>query len=95
MWNKIAIVGFPPPRAVLAFGKNHYKKGRKIKAVYFPAMTKEEDGDYDGDCDYSETEDKFYWPEGWYEWNLSEETHYHVDEIEITHWCELPEEPEC
>jgi len=39
--------------------------------------------------DYNETEDTYYWPEGWYEWNQYEECHWQV-ETEPTHWQPLP-----
>ena len=45
--------------------------------------------DFDGDADYNEKEDQYYWPEGWYEWNRHEETHWRVEET-VTHWMQLP-----
>ena len=45
--------------------------------------------DFDGDEDYDEKTDTSYWPEGWYEWNRYEETHWRVDET-VTHWMALP-----
>ena len=40
-------------------------------------------------ADYNEKEDLYYWPEGWYEWNRHEETHWRVGET-VTHWMALP-----
>lgn len=54
----------------------------------------EDDGDhYQGEPDYCEKTDTYYWPEGWYEWNYYEETHWKIDG-EVTHWMALPELPE-
>ena len=47
----------------------------------------------DGDGgDYNEADDTTYWPEGWYEWNEFEETHWALD-VEPTHWMPLPAPP--
>ena len=63
------------------------------RAAYVPKFTINcEDQDYDGDQDYNEAEDKYYWPEGWYEWNDCDETHWMIN-AKITHWCLLPEPP--
>jgi hypothetical protein len=63
------------------------------RAAYVPKFTINcEDQDYDGDQDYNEIEDKYYWPEGWYEWNDCEETHWMIN-AKITHWMPLPEPP--
>jgi len=50
-----------------------------------------EDWEYNGDEDYNEEDDKFYWPEGWYEWNEMEEVHWMCKEV--SHWKELPNLP--
>ena len=39
--------------------------------------------------EYDEATDQYWCPEGWYEWNEHEETHWAVDETP-TAWCELP-----
>lgn len=49
--------------------------------------------DYDGDADYCEEKDGYYWPEGWYEWNDGEEMHYMIGDT-VTHWAPLPGLPE-
>ena len=46
----------------------------------------------DGATYYDEATDETYWPEGWYEWNEHEDTHWRVDR-EPTHWMPLPEPP--
>ena len=48
--------------------------------------------DFDGDEDYDETTDTSYWPEGWYEWNHYEETHWRVD-APVRYWAALPPPP--
>ena len=45
--------------------------------------------DDSGFGEYDEATDTYYCPEGWYEWNEHEETHWAVDETP-TAWCELP-----
>jgi hypothetical protein len=42
--------------------------------------------------DYQESDDCYYWPEGWYEWNEFEECHWALD-TEPTYWMPLPEAP--
>lgn len=81
-----------PQLPVSAYGINTFGKGRTIKAKWIPKFNKEEEGDYDGDADYDEENDIFYWPEGWYEWNECEDMHFKVD-FPITHWQPLPEPP--
>lgn len=49
-----------------------------------------------GDCDfgeYDEAADDWYWPEGWYEWNEHEETHWAVTETALN-WMPLPAPPQ-
>ena len=95
MWKEIVKDGLPEKEIpYIAYGKNSHGKGRKIKAVYIPKFSHEDDGDYEGDGDYSEEKDCYFWPEGWYEWNLSDETNYFVGEIDITHYTEFPADPE-
>ena len=61
------------------------------RACWVPKYTEEDTGNYLGDASYNEENDTYYWPEGWYEWNQHEETHWVIDG-EITHWAliELP-----
>lgn len=50
-----------------------------------------EDWEYNGDEDYNEEDDKFYWPEGWYEWNEMEEVRWMCKKV--SYWKELPNLP--
>ncbi len=66
--------------------------GRKhpIRACWIEKFSKEIGAsDFNGIEDYDEKTDASYWPEGWYEWNRHEDTHWWVDEI-VTHWMALP-----
>ena len=47
-----------------------------------------EDWEFHGAEDYNETDDKYYWPEGWYEWNEMEEVHWMCKDVLL--WTELP-----
>ena len=61
-----------------------------IRAMWAAKHTLEVGMDDDsGFGEYDETTDTYYCPEGWYEWNEHEETHWAVDETP-TAWCELP-----
>lgn len=82
-------------RNVLAFFRYASTgKGRRVRAMYAPHLSLSEDdwGDFQGDTDYSDETDLTYWPEGWYETNECEETHWKLTE-EVTHWLPLPAEP--
>lgn len=86
-WIKITEKMPEPGNIVLSFGKNTI-----LRAVYIPEYFMEDQDNFLGELDYSEENDEFYWPEGWYEWNVHEDTHWKVS-FEITHWMELPEYP--
>jgi hypothetical protein len=80
---------------VLVCGKNSYGKTRILRACYIPKYHMEDDGDsFSGDTEYNEEKDMNYWPEGWYEWNEMEETHWLID-FEVKYWMQLPEPPAC
>lgn len=79
---------------VIAYGYNRAGKLRRIRAAYVHKFTIEDaNDDYMGPTDYSEENDMSYWPEGWYEWNEQEDTHW-VVEFDILGWQPLPEVPE-
>jgi hypothetical protein len=75
------------------YGLNECRKGRTMKARWIPKFYKEDDAElFLGTCDYDEETDMYYWPEGWYEWNECEETHWLIP-FPITHWQPLPPAP--
>ena len=77
---------------VLAYLKNPLGKGRRIRAFWATKRTLESSGEFDDWADYDEEKDCYYTPEGWYEANEYEETHWHVTDP-VTHWMPLPEPP--
>jgi hypothetical protein len=60
-------------------------------AQYAPRWTllQSEHGDPDAGGDYDESRDEYYVPEGWYETNEFEETHWRING-QVTHWMPLP-----
>ena len=86
----------PEPGAyVLAVFRYTTGKQRVIRAMHAPRHTLSEDdyGEFVTEgADYDEATDTTYWPEGWYECNENEETHWQVHE-EVTHWMPLPASP--
>lgn len=77
---------------VLAFVTNSHGKTRRLRAHWIAKHTEEMwDGD-DMDGDYSEEKDTTYTPEGWYETNDYEDTHWFIHDP-VTHWMPLPAPP--
>lgn len=76
-----------PPNGTPVLADTGHK--HPIRACWIQKFSEEVSCDWDGDADYNEKEDQYYWPEGWYEWNRHEETHWRVDET-VTHWMALP-----
>ena len=65
-----------------------------IRACWIAKFTQEIGAsDFEGDDDYDEATDTAYWPEGWYEWNRFDETHWLVDKP-VKNWALLPAAPE-
>ncbi len=83
-----------PGEHVLAVFRYSSGSQRVIRAMHAPHHTLSEDdwGEFITGADYDEATDTTYWPEGWYECNENEETHWHVTE-EVTHWMPLPAPP--
>jgi hypothetical protein len=76
---------------VIAYYKNQSGNSRRIRAAY--AGPKSLEADLESDFgEYDEEADTYWCPEGWYEQNEYEETHWQVDET-VTHWMPLPEPP--
>lgn len=64
---------------------------RAAHAPRFTLLTGLDDNFPDGG-DYNEEADDYYWPEGWYEWNQYEDTHWRLwDAPEF--WMPLPDAP--
>lgn len=92
-WHKITESLPEPERPV--FAMCNINGGQvAIRACWIPDKSKEDEGDYEGDSVYDEAQDKYFWPEGWYEWNLCEEAHFFVD-FPITHWLEITGPEDC
>lgn len=78
---------------VLAHITNSHGKTRRLRAQW---IAKHTDELWDGDDmagDYSEETDTTYTPEGWYETNEYEETHFHINDP-VSHWMPLPPGPD-
>jgi len=76
---------------VLAYFINEYGKPRRIRAFYAPRFTVTTGVDNDW-YEFKDGDDEAYLPEGWYESNEFEDTHWHVTD-KVTHWMPLPEPP--
>lgn len=63
----------------------------KVARACWAAKHTLEAGDFDGVADYDKAADEYYCPEGWYEWNEFEETHWLMNGV--THWMPLPTPP--
>ncbi len=79
---------------VIALIVNRLGNTRRIRAEYAMARTLEVDEDnvVEGFGEYDEASDSYWCPEGWYETNEYEETHWQVSDP-VTHWMPLPELP--
>ena len=86
-WTPCAAQMPNPCAYVLAYNG----KRQPIRAMWVTAKTLEATGDGDFG-EYDEATDEIWWPEGWYETNAYEETHWCVNEP-VTHWMPLPQPP--
>lgn len=95
-WIRVADRMPEPGAYVLAYYRNSYGKGRRIRAMYAAKFTLEQspEGELGGAEDYDEATDRYYVPIGWYECNEHEEVNWRVDEGEVSHWMPLPDPPE-
>ena len=94
----IPISDGPPEniRPVLVRARNKRGECFVLRASYAHKRELEIDSDdyADGFADHDEDNGIDYCPEGWYEWNYTDEVHYCLGHLEITHWRELPAPPE-
>jgi len=69
-------------------------RGRTLRAMWIPKHYATEDsfGEFLGDSDWSDDGNESYWPEGWYEWNQYEDTHWQTEHAP-SHWMPLPLPP--
>lgn len=84
--------GLGPNCCVLATYQTNYGKPTVVRAYFAPKHTIESTNDADEFADYSEEDDCYYTPEGWYECNTHEETNWQIDK-QVTHWMPLPKAP--
>lgn len=84
-----------PETKVLAHYFNDLGNGRTICAIWVPAKTRCDSTGDDDFTEYDEDEDKFYWPEGWYEAieNWDDFGWVKVNEGEVMYWQPLPQWP--
>ena len=84
-----------PSTKVLAHYFNDLGRKRTICAIWVPAKSRSGDIGDDDFTEYDEEDDKFYWPEGWYEAieNWDDLGWIHVDEGEVVYWQPLPKWP--
>ncbi len=62
-----------------------------VRADWVAKFSEESGCDYDGDCDYNESNDTYYIASGWYEWcHYYDETKWFVND-EVLAWMPLPE----
>jgi len=98
-WVSVTVNMPVPGSPVLAvYLDERYPRGVKklvpvvVRACWIPEKFSSDD--YEGDdAVYDENTDEYYWPQGWYEWNETEETHFALPDT-VTHWMPLPEVPQ-
>lgn len=86
-----------PNTKKLAYYLNSHGNGRTICAIWVPAKSRSDDADFADDdfTEYDEKDDKYYWPEGWYEQieNWDDFGWVKVYEGEVIYWQDLPNWP--
>jgi hypothetical protein len=88
-WAPVSYSLPPPATPVLAV------RGSKVlRVVYAPKFTLSSYsfGEFQPEGEYDPLTNTTYWPEGWYEWNEYEETHWALDSAP-SHWQPLPDLP--
>lgn len=80
----------PEPDKPVMVVVQHQHGRHWARARWIPKHHKE-DGEYEGDLDWSDDGMHAYWPEGWYEWNEQEEIHWAIGphSATVTHWAEI------
>ena len=78
---------------VLFFWRNELGKSRISSGHWIAARTREAAWDDTEFVDYDEAADKYWEPEGWYEWGWELEFTETVT-MPVTHWCPMPAAPE-
>lgn len=77
---------------VLVAVKGQYKY-HVLRAVWLPKFYMEDPAnDFTGENDYSEEEDMYYFPEGWYEYSNSDEMLWQINDP-VLFWMPMPELP--
>lgn len=61
-----------------------------VIARWIPKFYYQDVGDFEGDSEYCEKDDLYYWPGGWYEESMESEISYCLS-YNVLAWMELPE----
>lgn len=92
-WIKVTDRLPTPGVPVLAYFRNSYNKDRIIRAEWSDGNSLEASWESDADwAIYDEENDRYLCPEGWFESNEYEDTHWNITD-RVTHWMPLPGPP--
>jgi hypothetical protein len=92
-WIKVSDRLPEPETPVLVHCTNIFDKTRILRACWIPLFYMSgDDSDFSGNMDYNDEKNEYYWPEGWYEWNEVEDTHWLISLV-VLNWMPLPEPP--
>ena len=98
--NKMVVPGWqlvademPPSGVPVLADIGHKYPLRACWVAKFSQEAGPSDFEFDDGDDYDEKTGTSYWPEGWYEWNRHEETHWRID-VPIKQWMPLPPAPQ-